>query len=80
MSFEESGEYEKAADCYRKALEIDELVEEFYQRLIICYQSLGRKTEALSVYERCRKMLAAFMGIAPSAETTAIYKGILQEP
>lgn len=75
---EDSGEYEKAIDCYQKALTIDELQEEFYQRLMICCQKLGRRSEAVSFYQRCKKALSA-IGLGPSAETRTIHEDILKE-
>jgi two-component SAPR family response regulator len=76
--WEQTGEYEKAADCYQSALRVDELTEEFYQHLMICYRKLGRKAEAVKTYRRCCAALKANMGVEPSAETVAIYRNIMQ--
>jgi len=75
--WQEDGQWEKALDCYQKGLEVDHLAEEFYQGLMICYHRLGRKGEALSVYQRCRKTLHAAFGIEPSPKTEATYKSLL---
>lgn len=74
---EEAGEYETARDLFRKGLDIDNLVEEFYQHLMLCCARLGRKSEALSLYHECRSVLAAAMGIAPSERTEEIYASIM---
>jgi len=74
--YEGSGQWDKAAVYCRKGLEIDDLAEEFYQRLMTCYMRLGRQTDALSVYNRCCKVLHAAMGIEPSPKTVAIYRAI----
>ena len=58
--------------CYDKALEVDDLAEEFYLHLIACYQRLGLQAKALSVYTRCRFLLDARLGIEPSAKTRAL--------
>jgi DNA-binding SARP family transcriptional activator len=58
---------------------VDELAEELYRRLIMCYQRLDRKAEALSVYNRCKKTLSSALGIEPSPETQALYQKILTE-
>jgi LuxR family maltose regulon positive regulatory protein len=76
--WEESGDYEKAAERYQRALDVDDLAEEFYQRLMSCFRRLGRYAEAISVYRRCRNILAAELGIEPSAGTEALYRGISQ--
>ena len=74
--WEESGRYEHAVECLRKGMETDTLAEEFYQRLMVCYQQLGQEAEAVRVYQRCSAVLSAAMGIAPSARTEAIYKAL----
>jgi ATP/maltotriose-dependent transcriptional regulator MalT/DNA-binding SARP family transcriptional activator len=64
----------EAVACYRRGLEVDDLAEDFYQRLMICHQRSGQVAEALAVYNRCRKTLSAVLGVAPSADTEAIAK------
>jgi LuxR family maltose regulon positive regulatory protein len=76
VHLEAAGDWKPAADCYQRALGVDPLVEEFYQRLMLCHQRLGQRAEAVSVYQRCRKILDAGLGIAPSAETDAICRDI----
>ena len=71
------GQWEKAAVHYNRSLDVDDLSDETYQRLIRCLQRLGQKTEALSVYNRCKKTLHAAFGIAPSPETQAIYRAVV---
>jgi DNA-binding SARP family transcriptional activator len=55
---------------------VDDLAEDFYQRLIFCHGRLRQTAEAVRVYDRCRRTLAAVLGIPPSAETEAIRKSI----
>jgi len=76
--FEQAGRWQQAAEGYERALELDNLAEEFYQRLMLCYRALGRPAEALAVYRRCRQTLHAILGIAPAPETEAIAKGLRQ--
>jgi len=73
-NWEQTGQYEKAVDRYQSALRVDDLTEEFYQRLMVCHKKLGRKTEAIKTYRRCCAVLKANMGVEPSDETTAIYR------
>jgi two-component SAPR family response regulator len=72
----ETGQWEKAVEYYRKAIEVNDLTEDFYRHLMICYQKLGRWAEAIKVYNRCRKILSANLGTVPSPETEAIYKAL----
>jgi len=71
---QKTGQWEKAIEYYQKGLDIDDLSEDFYQRLMICYQQLGRHANAIEIYKRCRKLLSMKMGIEPSARTKAIYE------
>jgi two-component SAPR family response regulator len=70
----ETGQWGKTVEYYRKAIEINDLTEEFYRHLMICYQNLGHWAEAVKVYHRCRKTLSANLGTVPSPETESIYK------
>jgi DNA-binding SARP family transcriptional activator len=70
-------EWEKAAECYQRGLEVDERIEPFYLNLMIMYHRLGRRTEALSVYDRCRRALSSTLGIEPSPETNSLRNTLL---
>jgi ATP/maltotriose-dependent transcriptional regulator MalT/DNA-binding SARP family transcriptional activator len=75
--WQETKEWEKAAECYQRGLEVDERIEEFYLTLMLMYQRLGKRTEALSVYDRCRRALSSTLGVEPSPETEAIRNTLL---
>ncbi len=62
-------QWEAAAEVYERGLEIDNLSEAFYQRLMACNQQMGEHAEALCVYRRCRELLSIVLGVAPSART-----------
>ncbi len=66
---ERAGRWEDAVECYRRAVEVDPLVEDFYRRLMGAYGRLSRRAEALAVYRRCGKVLGTFLGLQPSPET-----------
>lgn len=70
---EQRKEWEKAAALYSRALELDNLAEGLYRRLMICYRELGETAEAMKVYRRCRDMLSIVLSLKPSAETEAIH-------
>jgi DNA-binding SARP family transcriptional activator len=74
--WEAAGEWKQAASCYQRGLAVDPLVEEYYQRLMICHQRQGQRAEAVSVYQRCREVLQASLGIAPSPETEAMRRSV----
>lgn len=65
-------EWEQAAAIFSRALELDNLAEALYRRLMICYRELGEPAEALNVYRRCREMLSIVLSVKPSPETEAI--------
>ena len=73
---EKKGEWAEAIACYRRGVEVDELAEEFYQRMMICHHRNGQVAEAVAAYNRCRQTLSSMLGIAPSPETEAIRKRI----
>ncbi|GEM_PF-185629 len=69
---EQGKEWEEAVALYSRALELDNLSEGLYRRLMVSYRELGETAEALKVYRRCRDMLSIVLGLSPSAETEAI--------
>ncbi len=76
---EEEDELNRAADCFQKAIDVDDMAEIFYQRLMICLKRLGRRTDALAVYQRCEKTLAAILGLEPTFETKAIKETLFDD-
>ena len=67
--FERRKEWEQSAALYSRALELDNLAEGLYRRLMISYRELGESAEAMQVYRRCRDMLSIVLGLSPSPET-----------
>lgn len=76
-AWEKHETHDKAIDLYLRALQVEELAEEFYQGLMKCYRKQGRTAEGLSAYERCREVLSSVLGIAPAEETEAIRASLL---
>lgn len=72
------GRIEQAADLHRRVLELDPLAEEFHRGLIRCLKEQGRIAEALDAYRHCRDILSVTLGVQPSAETQALYRGLKQ--
>ncbi len=75
--WEEQQQWALAVDCYRRALETDELAEGLYRNLMLCYQRLGRRAEAIETYNRCRNTLFAALQVEPSPETTHVYESVV---
>jgi DNA-binding SARP family transcriptional activator len=75
--WQQAGHWDRAVDYFQRSLEADGLAEGFYRHLMLCYRELGRSAEAIDVYERCRKTLAAALSVEPSRETTALYQTLL---
>lgn len=71
-----AGEWEKAVECYQMGLDVDNLAEEFYQSLMNCYLSQGRKSEALVVYDRLKTTFSS-LGVEPSPKTCALLNSVL---
>ncbi len=71
------GQWEHAIACYRQGLDKEPLTETFYQRLMVCHANQGQHSEALKVYDRCKKMLSQVSDRAPSQSTQTVYKTLL---
>ena len=70
----------QAAALYSRALELDNLAESLYRRLMTCYRELGEVAEALQVYRRCRDMLSIVLSASPSIETEAVRTTLRDAP
>jgi LuxR family transcriptional regulator, maltose regulon positive regulatory protein len=79
QSFENSGHLKRAVQFYERGLEVDDCTEEIYQHLMVLYLRLGKRTDALAAYERCRKVLSSCLGIEPSKETEEIRASVLSQ-
>ncbi len=66
---EESGAYSEAIGHLDRALIVDPLREELYRHLMRSHAAAGRRSHALAVYERCRKLLETELGAQPAGET-----------
>jgi DNA-binding SARP family transcriptional activator len=69
----------KAAECYKRAIQTDTLLEETYQNLMTFYSNKGMYNEALRTYEACKKALKTGLKTKPDPMTTALYKKILEK-
>jgi LuxR family maltose regulon positive regulatory protein len=74
--WETAGKWAKAAACYEKGLGVDPLIEEYYQRLMICHQRRGHRAEAALVYKRCCDILRTQLDLDPAPETESIIRDL----
>ena len=77
MYYETQRQWNNALGLYEKGIEADELQEEFYKCLMLCYEKLGKYNEAVSVYNRCSRMLHMHFGVGPSARMKAVCAKLL---
>jgi DNA-binding SARP family transcriptional activator len=75
--YERQGALRKAIAAYKKAIQKDPLLEEFYQRLMVLYSQQKKRNEAMKVYEDCKKALWDGLDTEPDKVTIALYKKIL---
>ncbi|MBL1320926.1 MAG: hypothetical protein COA63_007685 [Methylophaga sp.] len=70
---EQDNEWHQACELYQQGLEIDDVTEQFYQRLMYCYIHMERAGEAVKTYRQCFQVLNKKLGIEPSKITKDLY-------
>ena len=73
---EERGKLSEAVQQYLHALEIEPVAEGMCRRVMITYVRLGRRSEAIGVYQRFTHALQTKLGIPPTPETISLYHQI----
>jgi adenylate cyclase len=73
---EASGDFAGAQLWAWRQLELEPWDEGAHRQVMRALALGGRRSEALAQYERCRKSLAAELGVEPDAETTWLYQQI----
>ncbi|HVO88980.1 MAG TPA: BTAD domain-containing putative transcriptional regulator [Casimicrobiaceae bacterium] len=73
---EAEGQWVDAARLYERGLELDNLAEELYRRLIVAHEARGQRAGALEVYRRCARMLSVVLGVRPSAPIEQLYQSL----
>jgi ATP/maltotriose-dependent transcriptional regulator MalT/DNA-binding SARP family transcriptional activator len=74
--WERTGDVDRAIVLYEKGLEIDNLAEELYRRLMRLHERKGHRAEAMATYRRCRQSLSVVLGISPAPDTQAIFQSL----
>ena len=70
------GSHERAIGHARRRLALDPLNEAAHRRLIELYGASGERAAALAQYRECVRTLHRELGVAPTEETTALYRAV----
>lgn len=73
VAVEEKGIWGAGIAYTRQLLQLDPWHEETHRRLMHFLAANGERSAALAQYEICRRILAAELGVEPTAETQALY-------
>jgi DNA-binding SARP family transcriptional activator len=73
------GQWEKALECYHKGYDVDDLAEGFCQGMMLSYQRLDQRSEALALYKKFEKRLQSVLGVEPSRKTKALKEHLLRK-
>lgn len=75
----QQGEYRLAAGAAEDTIALEPFREQVHQLLMRTHMAAGNPAEALSAYERCRRLLADELGVNPAAKTAALHLALLQD-
>jgi len=75
--FEGIGSSNQAARYAHRLIDLEPWRESYHRLLMRNLVKAGQRQEALACYERCRKLLVDELGVEPSAETTRLFKNIV---
>lgn len=70
--------WKSAIAVYEKGVYFDSVVEHFYLGLMECNSKIGRRVEAIKVYEACEKNLLSHLGVTPSADVVKLYQKLCE--
>jgi DNA-binding SARP family transcriptional activator len=70
-------EFTLAIEAANELLALEPLRESGHRLLIRGLAGAGNTAEALSAYERCRRLIAKQLGVDPSKQTKAVYEAVL---
>lgn len=73
---EKSGDYKEAHRYARRQLALEPWREETHRQMMRLLALSGRRSEALTQYDACRRILAEELAVEPAPETTALYEAI----
>lgn len=73
LNLEQQNEWQLACELYQQAINIDNVTEQFYQRLMHCYLKMDRAGDAVKTYRQCFQIFNKNLGIEPSLKTKELY-------
>ena len=76
-TLESEGDVPEAVQCYLRGIDADPIVESFHLGLMRCYERLGKRSEAFSVYRRLKQTLSVLLGVPPSDATQRLFQDML---
>jgi DNA-binding SARP family transcriptional activator/energy-coupling factor transporter ATP-binding protein EcfA2 len=74
--YESRGDYEAGQRHALRLVQLEPLDEESYRLAMRALAAGGKRSVALALYERCRRLLAAEFGVEPDRETSALRDAI----
>jgi predicted ATPase/DNA-binding SARP family transcriptional activator len=72
-----AGRYQPAAVAFRRVIAHEPLNETAHRELMNCWMHLGETARAVRHYEDLVELLSDQVGVAPAAETTALYRRLV---
>jgi len=75
-----AGRYQPAAAAFRRAIAHEPLNETAHRELMNCWVRLGETARAVRHYRELVELLQEQAGVAPAAETTALYGRLMDAP
>ncbi len=76
--YERQGNSRKSIELYKMLIKADPDREEAYRKLMLSYSHIGMRTEAIRVYEDCKRVLDVELGVDPDNLTTSLYRRIME--
>jgi DNA-binding SARP family transcriptional activator len=74
-----TGSWDAAVAAAERRLELDQLDEPAHRQLMRLYAWSGSRSAAIRQYRACVRVLDEELGVAPLAETTALYSAIVED-
>jgi DNA-binding SARP family transcriptional activator len=74
-----TGRTRDALALAERAVQLDPIAERGWRVAMGAYQELGDRVGVLRAYDRCRRELAATLGVEPSEPTRALFLAVLRE-
>jgi predicted ATPase/DNA-binding SARP family transcriptional activator len=75
-----AGRYQPAAAAFRRAIAHEPLNETAHRELMNCWVRLGETARAVRHYQELVELLQEQVGVTPAAETTALYRRLMDTP